>query len=260
MQLIDSLPRRFKNFFYEFGELISFTGRFFKELFKKAPDLNELLNQCYRVGNNSLFLVGLTAFIIGMVMTLQVLPTMRDIGAESWLPATISVSIIREIGPVLTALITAGKVASSIGSEVGSMKVTEQIDAMTVSGVNPFHFLINTRVLACTIMLPILVFYADAIALIGSFLALNLQEEYSLLYFLRQAIDILLWVDIIGSTIKTVFFGLAIGIVSCYKGYNTSGGTAGVGEAANSSVVVASIYIFIIDLVAVQITQLFMPI
>ncbi|MGK7389746.1 MAG: MlaE family ABC transporter permease [Candidatus Cyclobacteriaceae bacterium M2_1C_046] len=260
MQPIELLPSRIKNAFYDFGGLAAFTGRFFREFFKKMPDLNELLNQCYRVGNNSLFLVGLTAFIIGVVMTLQILPTMRDVGAESWMPATISVSIIREIGPVLTALITAGKVASSIGSEVGSMKVTEQIDAMTVSGVNPFHYLINTRVLACTIMLPILVFYADAIALFGSYLALNLQEEYSLLYFLRQAVDILLWVDIIGSTIKTIFFGLAIGLVACYKGYHTSGGTAGVGQAANSAVVVASISIFVIDLVAVQITQFFMPI
>lgn len=259
MQLIKSLPDSIKEFFFSFGELSYFTSRFFKDLFTKTPDVNEFLRQCYRVGYNSLFLVGLTAFIIGVVMTLQTLPTMRDIGAESWLPATISVSIIREIGPVIAALITAGKVASSIGSEIGSMKVTEQLDAMTVSGVDPFHYLATNRVLACTIMIPILVFYADAIALFGSFLALNLQEDYSLTFFYKQAMDILLWVDVIGSTIKSIFFGLAIGIVSCYKGFTTSGGTAGVGKAANSSVVIASISIFVIDLVAVQITQLFMP-
>lgn len=257
MQLIKLLPDGLKDFFYNLGELASFTGSFFKKLFSRMPDINELLGQCYRVGYQSLFLVGLTALIIGVVMTLQTLPTMKDIGAESFLPSTISISIIREIGPVLTGLITAGKVASSIGSEVGSMKVTEQIDAMTVSGVDPFRYLVVNRVIACTLMVPILVFYADAIALLGSFFALNLKENLSFIFYFDQAIGILFWVDIVSSTIKSVFFGLAIGIVSCYKGYNTSGGTAGVGYAANSSVVVASIAIFIIDLIAVQITQPF---
>jgi phospholipid/cholesterol/gamma-HCH transport system permease protein len=259
MQLIRVLPESLKSFFIDLAELAIFTGRFFRQLFKYKPDISEMINQCYRIGYNSLFLVGLTAFIIGIVMTIQMIPTMRDIGAVSWVPATISVSIIREIGPVLAALITAGKVASSIGSELGSMKVTEQIDAMTVSGVDPYSYLVVTRVMACTIMIPILVLYTDAIALFGSFLALSMDANYSLTYYFKQAIDILLWIDIISSLSKSVFFGFAIGIISCYKGFFTSGGTMGVGNAANTSVVVASLAIFIIDLIAVQITYFFMP-
>lgn len=259
MQIIKALPDTLKDFFSDLGELGLFTGRFFRQIFRYKIDIAELVRQCHRIGYNSLFLVGLTAFILGVVMTIQLIPTMRDFGAESWVPATISVSIVREIGPVLAALITAGKVASSIGSELGSMKVTDQIDAMTVSGVDPYSFLVTTRVIACTIMIPILVFYADAIALFGSFLALNMDANYNITYFFKQAIDILLWVDIISSTTKSFFFGFAIGIVSCYKGFYTSGGTVGVGNAANTSVVVASLAIFVIDLIAVQITYLFMP-
>lgn len=259
MQLSRVLPESFKSFFIDLGDLALFTGQFFKQLFMYKLDLAEFLRQCYRVGYTTLFLIGLTAIILGVVMTIQLLPTMRDFGAESWVPATISVSIIREIGPMMTALITAGKVASSIGSELGSMKVTEQIDAMTVSGIDPYSYLVITRVLACTFMIPILVLYTDAIALFGSFLALNMSAEYSLLYFIKQAIDILLWVDIIASIIKSLFFGFAIGIISCYKGFYTSGGTSGVGKSANTAVVVSSLAIFIIDLIAVQITSLFMP-
>ena len=253
------LPESLKSFFSGLGSLVLFAGFFFRGVFRYKQDISEFIRQCYRIGYNSLFLVGIMAFIIGVVMTIQMLPTMRDIGAESWIPATISVSIIREIGPVLAALITAGKVASSIGSELGSMKVTEQIDAMTVSGVDPYNYLVNTRVMACTLMIPVLVLYTDAIALFGSFLALNMTANYSLTYFFTQAIDILLWVDIISSILKSFFFGFAIGIIACYKGFNTTKGTMGVGKAANSSVVLASLAIFVIDLIAVQITSFFMP-
>lgn len=257
MQVRNLIRGKLYRFLEELGEIGHFTGLFFKQIFSYKLDFTELARQCFRVGYNSLFLVGLTAFIIGVVMTIQLIPTMSDFGAEAWVPATISVSIIREIGPVLAALITAGKVASSIGSELGSMKVTEQIDAMTVSGVDPYHYLVTTRVLACTFMMPLLVFFADGIALFGSFLALNMKEDYSVVFYFKQAMDILLWVDIVSATTKTFFFGFAIGIISCYKGFSTSGGTTGVGVSANTSVVAASIAIFVIDLIAVQITSFF---
>jgi phospholipid/cholesterol/gamma-HCH transport system permease protein len=159
---------------------------------------------------------------------------------------------------VLTALICAGKVGSGIGAELGSMKVSEQIDAMTVSGANAFNYLVVTRVLACTIMVPILVFYSDAIAMIGSFVGVNFGDDISLRLFATQAINALDFLDIIPATIKTFFFGFAIGIVGCYEGYNASKGTTGVGDAANRSVVTASIFIFVIDLLTVQITQFFL--
>src|SRR5688572_21800470 len=152
-----------KRFFEDLSNLTLFTLRFFQQLFKYSFEWKEFFRQCYLVGLKSFPLVALTGFIIGLVMTIQARPTLAQFGAESWLPAMVSISIIREIGPVITALIFAGKVGSGIGAELASMKVTEQIDAMEVSGINPFKFIVVTRILAATLMLPILVILADAV-------------------------------------------------------------------------------------------------
>lgn len=257
MKIVDALPGSFQEFFLSVADIGRFTKRFFKQAFKPPLEVREVLNQAYQLGYNSLFLVSITGFIIGMVMTLQTKPTLEQFGAESWLPSMVSISIIREIGPVLTALICAGKVGSGIGAELGSMKVSEQIDAMTVSGANAFNYLVVTRVIATTITIPLLVFYADGIALIGSYVGVNIEGNVSPTLFYKQALDILVFSDIASATIKTFFFGFAIGIIGCYKGTTADKGTTGVGKAANSAVVVSSMLIFIIDLIAVQITQLF---
>jgi phospholipid/cholesterol/gamma-HCH transport system permease protein len=194
-----------------------------------------------------------------LVLTIQSRPTLADFGAESWLPGMVAISLIREIGPVITALICAGKVASGIGAELGSMKVTEQIDAMEVSGTNPYKYLVFTRILATTLMIPLLVLFADFVGLFGSFVGVNIKGHVSLFLFFSQAFGQLEFIDILPATIKTVFFGFMIGLVGCYKGYNAAMGTASVGKAANSAVVVASLLIFIVDMIAVQITDLLMP-
>ena len=194
---------------------------------------------------------------MGLVLTIQSRPTLVEFGAESWLPRMVSVSIIREIGPVLTALICAGKIGSSIGAELGSMKVTEQIDAIEVSGTNPFKYLVVTRILAATLMLPILVIMADAIGLYGCYLGVNIKDSVSFSLFFSQVFDTLQFSDVIPSIVKSFFFGFAIGLIGCYKGYNSAKGTEGVGRSANSAVVIASLSVFIIDLLAVQITDLF---
>lgn len=255
--MIENLPITLQDFFLKVAGIGRFIGLFFRQIFHGRGEWREIINQCYKLGLRALFLVSITGFIIGMVMTLQTRPTLAQFGAESWLPAMVAISIIREIGPVLTALICAGKMGSGIGAELGSMKVTEQIDAMTVSGANAFNFLVTTRVIATTLMLPLLVYYADAVSLVGSYVGVNLEGEVSPRLFYDQSLGALVFADIIPATIKTFFFGFAIGIVSCYEGMNTSRGTVGVGNAANSAVVVSSLFIFIIDLVAVQITQLF---
>jgi len=175
---------------------------------------------------------------------------------ESQLPAMVGIAIIREIGPVITALIFAGKIGSSIGAELGSMKVTEQIDAMEVSGTNPFKYLVATRVMAATLMLPVLVMLGDAISLYGSYLGVNIRGVTSFHLFFRQVFDNLSFGDVIPAFTKSFFFGFAVGIIGCYKGYNSSKGTEGVGHSANSAVVASSIMIFIIDLLAVQITDI----
>jgi len=184
-------------------------------------------------------------------------PTLEEFGAESWLPSMVALSVVREIGPVITALICAGKIGSSIGAELGSMKVTEQIDAMEVSGTKPFKYIISSRILACTFMVPILVLIGDAIALYGSYLAVKISGDMSLTLYFDKVFSTLQYSDVIPAFIKTFFFGFAIGLVGCYKGYNSSKGTEGVGRSGNSAVVVSSLMIFVIDLIAVQVTQFF---
>ena len=208
---------RVKQFFIQIGELSNFAGRFFKESFTAPFEFKELLRQCYQMGNRSLILVCMTGFIIGLVLTLQSRPTMIQFGAVSMMPNMVGISIVREIGPVITALICAGRIASGIGAELGSMKVTEQIDAMEVSGTNPFKYLVVTRILATTLMIPILVVFGDLIALLG----------------------------------------FVIGLVGCFKGFNSKKGTAGVGIAANTAVVMASLLLFIVDFIAVFISDIF---
>ncbi|MFL1011726.1 MlaE family ABC transporter permease [Flavisericum labens] len=247
-------------FFSEIGELVYFTKRFFKELFNKPFEFSELLRQCYNIGYRSFLLVGVTGFIIGLVITLQTRPTLEEFGAESWMPSMVSISIIREIGPVIIALTFAGRIASGIGAELGSMRVTEQIDAMEVSGTNPFKFLVVTRIVAATVMLPILVIIGDSIALYGSYIIENLKGDVSFQLYFNKVFNALTFGDIIPATIKTYFFGFAIGLVGCFKGYYCNRGTVGVGVAANSAVVFSSMLLFIIDFIAVFVTDIFFEI
>ena len=251
-----TLTATIKDFFEETGKIAAFTGRYFTIGFKPPYEFKELISQCYTIGYRSFGLIALTSFIIGLVLTMQLRPALVDYGVESQLPVMVGIAIIREIGPVIAALIFAGKIASSIGAELGSMKVTEQIDAMEVSGTNPFKYLVVTRVLASTLMLPLLIVMADAIALWGAYIGINIQGVTSLTLFFKQVFDSLDYSDVIPAFIKTFFFGFSVGLIGCYKGYNAAKGTRGVGNSANSAVVLSSVLIFVIDLVAVQITEI----
>jgi phospholipid/cholesterol/gamma-HCH transport system permease protein len=250
------LPKSISTFLEETGEISRFVARFFHEGFHPRYEWTELIRQAFFIGYKSLSLVGVTAFIMGLVLTIQSRPTLVEFGAESLLPNMVSISLVREIAPMITALIAAGKIGSSIGAELGSMKVTEQIDAMEVSGTNPFKFLVVTRVVAATLMLPILTLWADAIAIYGGFLGVNIKGLVSWNLYWTQVFNALSYSDLIPSLIKTFFFGFTIGVIGCYKGYNSQKGTEGVGNSANSAVVVSSLLIFILDLIAVQITDL----
>jgi phospholipid/cholesterol/gamma-HCH transport system permease protein len=246
----------FKKFFLEVASITTFNFRFFKEVIKPPYEFNEVMKQSFLIGYKSLPLVAITGFIIGLVLTIQSRPTLAKFGSESLLPAMVAVSLIREIGPVITALIFAGKVGSGIGAELASMNVTEQIDAMQVSDTNPYKYLVVTRVLAATLMLPILVILADGFGLLGSLVGVNLKGDVSAYLFFSQIFQSLEFSDLIPAIIKTFFFGYAIGLIGSYKGYNSNKGTEGVGEAANSAVVLSSLMVFIIDMIAVQITSL----
>lgn len=254
----EDLIQYFKEVCEDVGKTTSFSIRFFKEVIRPPYEMKEFIRQCYSIGYKSLPLVTITGFIMGLVLTLQSRPTLAKFGAESWLPSMVALSLIREIAPVITALICAGKVSSGIGAELGSMKVTEQIDAMEVSAINPFKYLVVTRILATTLMIPLLVFYADAIGILGGYMGINIHGEVGLYRYLAEVLESLKFVDIFPATIKTFFFGFFIGMIGCYKGFNAANGTESVGKAANSAVVTASLSIFIIDMIAVQLTDLFL--
>ena len=243
-------------FFSEVADFYLFLSHTTKEAFSRNFEFKEFLRQCFQIGNKTLPLISITGIIIGIVMTIQSRPALVDFGAVSILPGMVALSIIIEMGPVITALICAGKIGSGMGAELGSMKVTEQIAAMEVSSTNPLRFLVVTRVLAATLMIPLLVLYADALGIMGSWAAANIKGDVSFVLFFSQAFSVLDFMDFFPAFIKTFFFGAAIGFVGCYKGYTAGRGTESVGKAANSAVVLASMLVIIIDLIAVQITDL----
>jgi phospholipid/cholesterol/gamma-HCH transport system permease protein len=244
------------DFLTKVGDIGYFMVSIFNSFLRHGVNTLELSRQCFRVGNQSLPLISITGFILGLVLTLQSGPTLAKFGAESMLPGMVSLSIIREIGPVIVALIVAGKVGSGIGAELASMRVTEQLDAMEVSGTNPISFVVTTRVLAVSFMLPLLIIYADALAIIGSYISASTQYNISFITYFHKAFDVIHYTDFFPTAIKTFLFGFAIGIIGSYEGYYAKRGTEGVGEAANTAVVASSIAIFMIDLLIVQITHL----
>jgi phospholipid/cholesterol/gamma-HCH transport system permease protein len=238
------------------GNMAVFISQIFRESFSRGFEFKEFLSQCFKIGNKSLPLVVITGAIMGIVLTIQSRPALARFGAVTLLPGMIAVSIIREIGPVITALICAGKIGSGMGAELGSMKVTEQIDAMEVSATNPFKYLVVTRVLAATLMLPILVIFADTAGLFGSWVGVNIKGNVNFVLFISQAFGSIDFMDFLPALMKTFIFGAVIGIVGCYNGYTAGRGTESVGIAANNAVVISSLMVIVVDMVAVQITDM----
>lgn len=243
-------------FLSELGNIFLFIVEIIRETFSLDFEFREFLRQCYKIGNRSLPLISITGAIMGIVLTIQSRPALLQFGAVSLLPGMVAVSLIREIGPIITALICAGKIGSGMGAELSSMKVSEQIDAMEVSAARPIRYLVVTRVLAATLMLPILVLFADAFGLFGSWIGVNLKGNVNLVLFFSQSFASIDFVDFIPALLKSFVFGAVIGIVGCYKGYNAGRGTESVGAAANSSVVISSLLVIVFDMIAVQITDM----
>ena len=239
-------------FFAGLYNVYKFIRQFFKEFFSLPFEFKEIINQCYQVGYKSLPLISLTGFITGIVFTKQSRPSLAEFGASSWLPSLISIAIIRALAPLVTALIAAGKVGSNMGAELGSMKVTEQIDAMEVSGTKPFKFLVVTRITAITFMLPILVLYTGLIGMLGSYLNIHQNELTSFTAFFNSAFKSISFLDITASVFKAAIYGFTIGVAGCYQGYHATNGTKGVGKAANTAVVLSMFMIFVEEMVIVQ--------
>lgn len=242
-------------YFRDVHKAFQFVIRFFKEVGKPPFHFGEIINQCFEIGLKSLPLITLTGFVTGIVFTKQSRPSLEEFGAASWLPSLIGIAIVRALAALVTALICAGKIGSSIGAELGSMKVTEQIEAMEVSAINPFKYLVVTRVCATVISVPLLALYCSFIALLGSYVNVNSEEATGFIAFYQSAFETITFVDIFASLIKSILFGFTIGIIGCYKGFNAINGTRGVGKAANQTVVLAMFLIFVEEIVIVQMSN-----
>lgn len=246
-------------FFEWFGEFGLFCGRLLRSALRPPYEGRELIRQLDEVGSKSFLLVALAGAAIGVVLSLETRDSLIRFGAKSMLPTVVVMSLIRESGPIITALIVSGRVGAGIGAELGSMKVSEQIDAMEAAAVDPYKYLIATRVLACTLMLPLLTLAADFFGIMTGWLANTLVEPISFQLFIDNGVKLVTFNDFLPPTFKTAVFGLIIGLVACFQGIRAEGGTAGVGRAATTSVVLSSLLVIVADVVLVRLTLVFFP-
>jgi phospholipid/cholesterol/gamma-HCH transport system permease protein len=242
-----------------FGELGVFCGRVARAAFTLPFEWSEFLRQMDSAGSKSLPLVALAGAATGVVLSLQSRASLVRFGAKSMLPTMIVFSVIKEMGPIITGLVASGRIGAGFGAELGSMKVTEQIDAMEVSAVNPYKYLAATRILACIVVLPLLTLVADAAGILMGWVANTLTEPISLQLFINTGINGVSFSDFLPPTLKTAFYGLIIGTVSCFQGMRTRGGTEGVGRSVTSAVVLSSLFIILADVVLVRLILVFFP-
>jgi len=242
-----------------FGDL----GIFFWQVVRAAVtppfEFGELFRQLDEIGSKSLPLVALAGAATGVVLSLEARYSLTRFGAKSLLPAAIVFSVIHETGPIITGLVVSGRAGAGIGAELASMKVTEQIDAIEASAVNPYRLLAATRILACILMLPLLTLAADFCGLLMGWVTQALVEPVSLHQFINAGFSGADFNDFLPPTFKTAVFGLIIGLIACFQGMRTQGGAAGVGRAATSSVVLSSLFVILADVVLVKLIILFFP-
>lgn len=244
----------FRSLTTELGNYVFFVGRFFKTAFTPPYEFRQIVRHVDDLGAMSLPLIGIINFILGLILAMQSRPTMEKFGAAAFIPAMVTTSIVRELGPVITAIVVAGRVGSGISAELASMKVSEQIDAMDASGVDPYRYLVTTRVIALIILMPVLTIYAEFVGIFGSYLAELIAAGTTMKYYYGQVVDALYFSDFIPGIAKTIVFGFVISIIGCYRGFNAGSGTEGVGKATTAAVVSASLWIILIDMILVKVT------
>ena len=241
------------------GEMAAFVGEFFRRFWRPPFEFKEFIRQVDEAGTKSLLLVTVTGLSIGVVLAMQSRGTLARFGAEAFLPSMLALSIVKEIGPVITGLVLAGRVGAGIGAEIGSMKVTEQIEALEVGALKPYHYLVITRVLACTVVFPLMTIWADAVALTGGFLESKLSAGMDYRIYFDGVFGSLRFADLLIDTGKTAIFGFIVAITSSFLGYTVRGGTREVGQAAMQAVVSSSLLILIADVIVVRLSLTFFP-
>jgi len=238
----------------ETGSIATFSVMVFRRLFQRPFEGRELIRQMDEIGSKSLVLVLVTGCSIGVVLSMQSRGTLARFGAEAVLPSMLALSIVKEIGPVITSLVLAGRLGAGIAAELGSMRVTEQIDALEVSALQPFKYLVITRVVACVVMFPLLTIACDIIALLGGYAEAFLTNGLDYRLFIDQAFSSLRLSDVLFSTAKTSVFGFLVSIIGCYYGYHVRGGTREVGQAAMRAVVIGSLLVLLADVFLVRLS------
>jgi phospholipid/cholesterol/gamma-HCH transport system permease protein len=256
---LGSLWSPFNSFLEWFGELGIFAWQVLRAAVRRPFEGRELSRQLDEIGSKSLPLVALAGAAIGAVLSLQSRSSLVHFGAKSMLPAALVFTIIHETGPIVTGLVVSGRVGAGIGAELGSMKVTEQIDAIEASGVNPYKYLAFTRIVACILMLPLLTLAADLFGVLFGWIADTLVDPISFTKFIHRGFAGTTFSDFLAPTCRTAIFGLIIGMIGCFQGMRTQGGTAGVGISATSSVVLSSLFVILADVVLVKLILVFFP-
>jgi len=247
------------NWFFQVGEFTFFCGRALRESLRPPWEISEVARQLFEVGWRSLPLIAAAGMAVGAVMSMHTRASMERFGAESLIPTVLALALIKETGPLVTGLLFAGRVGAGIGAELGSMRVSEQVDALESLAVDSFKYLVVTRVVACMIAMPILTTVMNFLGIFGGFVAETAVSGMTFDLYWNRAFASVQFVDYVPSTLKTIVFGFLIGSLSSYLGYYTTGGTAGVGRASTRSVVLASLLLIVVNVVLVKMIFFFFP-
>ena len=242
------------------GEVSIFGARALVEALRPPFELREIAIRTFDIGWRSVPLVGTSGLAIGVVLSMHTRASLERFGAEAMIPAGLAIALVRETGPLVTALLVSGRVGAGIGAELGAMKVTEQIDALEAVAVDSFKFLAVTRIVACVIALPLLTTLADFCGIVGGFVAETAISGMSWELYSNRAFSLIEFRDFVPATLKTAVFGMIIGTVGCYLGFTTTQGTEGVGRASTSSVVLSSILIILANVVLVRLIFFLFPV
>ena len=241
------------------GEATLFGLRALRDAFLPPYEFKEVARHVFEIGWKSAPLIATSGFAIGVVLSMHTRASLERFGAEAMIPAGLAIALIRETGPLVTALLVAGRVGAGIGAELGAMKVTEQIDALEAVAVDSFKFLAVTRIVACVLAMPLLTTITDFCGILGGWLAEVTVSGMSWQLYFNRAFSLIEFQDFIPATLKTTVFGLIIGTIGCYLGFTTSQGTEGVGRASTRSVVFSSILIIVTNVVLVKLIFFLFP-
>jgi len=246
-RILIEFGRKIISFMYLFGGLTKLAAQTFYFAFTPPFQKYRILEQARKAGFDSLPIVSLVSLFIGFIFALQSAYFMQRMGSEIYIASLVALALVRELGPVITALVVAGRVGASITAELGSMQVTEQIDALETLATNPIKYLVVPRFLALTFMLPLLTLYADIIGILGGYLICVHKLGISSSMYMHVTFDSLFYKDLFTGLLKSVFFGMIIAFVSCFQGFSVEGGAEGVGQATTRSVVTTFILIIVAD-------------